>query len=394
MFSSRVPSNLTPNRLAGAMGRARTSGQTTIDLTLSNPTRAGFDYPPDLLRGLGDDRSLVYWPSPLGLLEAREAVSRDYARRGSMLAPDRIVLTASTSEAYSLVFKVLCDAGDEVLVPRPSYPLFEHLTRLDALASVPYDLEYHGAWSIDIDSMERALSPRTKVILVVSPNNPTGSFITPDELERVAGLCRSRDIAIVADEVFADYELVPGAERAAGHVLDVPDVLTFSLGGASKSIGLPQIKLAWIGVGGPSRIVSDALARLELACDTYLSVSTPVQVAAAELLERGSPVRRQIQTRIAANYRELGRFVETSPACALLPADGGWYGVVRVPTMGSEEDLAVDLLEGEGVLIHPGYFYDFQQASFLIVSLLVPEPEFAAAVSRVLRFVESRAGHQ
>ena len=339
----------------------------------------------DLLRGMSDPRALSYEPQPFGLIDARRAIAADYARRGIDVDEERIVLTASTSEAYSLLFKLLCDPADEVLVPRPSYPLFDHLTRLDAVVTRPYDLEYHGAWSVNVASVEHALTSRTRALLIVNPNNPTGSFVTGDELERLAALCVDRGVALIADEVFADYELMPGAAAAGGRALDRRDVLTFGLGGLSKSVGLPQVKLGWMAVAGPPAAVDRALERLELLCDTYLSVSTPVQVAAAELLRRGTAVRSQIQTRVAANYRQLTTLAAATPSCRVLRADGGWYAVLQVPSLGSEEDLVLRLLETDGVLAHPGYFFDFPRESHLIVSLLVPEPALAAATRLMLR---------
>ena len=386
-FSSRVPADLGVNRLARAIQEARNDGRTLIDLTLSNPTRAGFEYPPDLLAPLAHPRGLTYEPQPFGLLHAREAVSADYERRGVSVAADRIVLTASTSEAYSVLFKLLTDSDDEVLVPRPSYPLFDHLTQLDAVVARPYDLEYHDGWSIDFPSVEHALSERTRALLVVSPNNPTGSFVSRQELKRLVAMCAQRDVAIIADEVFADYQTRPGACVDAGRTLDVRDGLTFSLGGLSKSVGLPQVKLGWIALAGADERVRGALARLELVCDTYLSVSTPVQAAAAELLSCGAAVRKQIQTRIASNYRTLAQRVETVPACTLLVADGGWYAVLHVPTIVSEEDLVVSLV-GAGVVVHPGYFFDFPRESYLVVSLLPPDREFDEGVTTVLRHIE------
>ena len=388
-FSSRVPADLGSNRLARAIGDARAAGRPLLDLTLSNPTRAGFQYPDYLLSALADERGLKYEPAPFGLIAARQAVARDYERRGISVSPQRIALTASTSEAYSLLFKLLTDAGDEVLAPRPSYPLFDHLARLDGVGLRPYDLEYHDGWSIDIGSVERGMSEKTRALLLVTPNNPTGSFVSRQELKRLAAICADRDIAIIADEVFSDYQVRAGACVDAARVLDVRDGLVFSLGGLSKSVGLPQVKLGWIAVGGADDLVSTALERLELICDTYLSVSTPVQAAAAELLVGGAVVRKQIQARVAANYRALSEQIESVPACTLLVADGGWYAVLQVPTMGSEEDLVVDLVN-TGVLVHPGYFFDFPRESYLIVSLLPPEQEFADGVGRVLRHVDAR----
>ena len=237
------------------------------------------------------------------MIEARRAVAADYARRGIGVDAERIVLTASTSEAYSLLFKLLAAPGDDVLVPRPSYPLFELLTTLDGLAARPYDLEYHGIWSIDLASIERAVGPRTRALLVVNPNNPTGSFVSRVEIDRLAAICGPRGIALIVDEVFADYELDADEAADRARVLTRNDVLVFGLGGLSKSIGLPQLKLGWIAVAGPDRIVAEAIGRLELMCDTYLSVSTPVQLAAAELLDRGAAVRSQIAARVVGQLR-------------------------------------------------------------------------------------------
>ena len=371
------------------MQRAHAEGRALVDLTESNPTRVEFRYPGDLLAPLAHPRGLVYAPSPLGLMAARRAVAQDYERRGTSISPDRIALSTSTSDAYSLLFKLLADAGDEVLVPRPSYPLFDHLTRLDGVIATPYDLEYHDGWTIDLAGVERAITPRTRALLVVNPNNPTGSFVKQAELDRLQRLCAAHDIAIIADEVFSDYELQPGARAAAGRVLDCRDALVFSLGGLSKSAGLPQVKLGWMAAGGPDALVDRALERLELVCDTYLSVSTPVQAAAPDLIERTAPIRAQIQARTAANYRSLVEQTAEVPACRVLHAEGGWYGVLQVPTLGSEEDLVVALVDRAGVLAHPGYFFDFPRESFLIVSLLPPEPVFADGVGRVLRHLES-----
>jgi alanine-synthesizing transaminase len=387
MFSDRLPRDLAANRLTHAVDALRAEGRAFIDLTESNPTRACFSYPADLLSPLGNAGALVYCPSPFGDESARGAVANDYRRQGLSVASDRIVLTASSSDAYSLLFKLLADAGDEVLVPRPSYPLFDHLTRLDLVTPRPYDLEYHGAWSIDIPSVESAVTPRTRAMLIVSPNNPTGSYVSKPELERLSAFCAARDIAIIADEVFADYELEPGAAARAGRApaAGAAGALTFALGGLSKSIGLPQAKLGWIAITGPETPVANALERLAIICDTYLSVSTPVQLAAAELLDRGVGVRAQIAERVSSNYRRLGALAAAAPACTALRSDGGWYGVLQVPSVEPEEQLALRLLAEEGVLAHPGYFFDFEHGSFLVVSLLTPDDVFVEGVERILR---------
>jgi aspartate/methionine/tyrosine aminotransferase len=392
MFSSRTPADLSPNRLTTALKEARAEGRPILDLTESNPTRAGFEYPADLLSPLSGPRAFEYEPSPLGLFDARRAVASDYARRGVDVPPERIVLTASTSEAYACLFKLLADAGDEVLVPRPSYPLFDHLARLDQVTARSYALDPDQGWRIDFDSLEGSLTTRTRAILVVSPNNPSGTFVKSDEVERLARIAAAHELPLVADEVFSDYEITPNARAAAGHVATRDDVLTFSLGGLSKSVGLPQVKLAWMAAAGPARLVEEALERLELICDTYLSVSTPVQVAAAELLERGALVRNQIAARVAANHRVFAGKAALVPACRVIAGEGGWYGVLEVPSFESEEALVLDLLEKDGVLAHPGYFFDFPRESYLVVSLLVPEAQFAEGIHRILRRFECTGG--
>jgi aspartate/methionine/tyrosine aminotransferase len=384
--SSRLPRESAPNALSLAVDALRRSGTSYIDLTESNPTRAGISYPGDLLRSLSAPDALRYQPHPLGLASAREAVAADHARRGASVDPGQVVLSASTSEMYAWLFKLLCDAGESVLVPRPSYPLFEHLTRLEGVRAESYRVEYHGRWEIDVESVAAAPAG-TRAVLLVSPNNPTGSFVSARELEALVRICRDRDWALIVDEVFADYVL-----DAVNPVTDIAaraDVLTFSMGGASKSLGLPQVKLGWTLVGGPAADRATALEGLELIADTFLSVSTPVQVAAADLLERGAAVRAAIQTRIRANLAAARQIAARHPSCDLLPVEGGWSAVVRVPATKPEEHLVLDLLSRERVLVHPGYFFDFEHEAFLIVSLLVPEMDFADAFVRTLRFAEA-----
>lgn len=382
MFSARVPSDLEPNRLTQAIRRAREQGRTLLDLTVTNPTAAGIEYPTAILDGLCDSGALRYDPRPFGLLAAREAVAADYASRGIGLEPERIVLTASTSEAYSLLFKLLCEPhGDLVMVPVPSYPLFEHLTRLDGVTPVSYRLEYHGRWVADGESMDQAWTTGVRAVLAVSPNNPTGSVMTAQELDAIARRCRSRDAALIVDEVFAGYWLDPSGSACR---YETPPCLSFRLGGLSKSAGLPQVKLGWIGVDGPAPLVSEALARLELICDTYLSVSTPVQVAAPSLLRCGAVVRDRILERVRRNYRSLRDLAAPCPSVEVLHADAGWSAVVRVPSIRSEEELVLELLDRDSVVVHPGFFFDFAHEAFLVVSLL-PEPAaFCEGVRRLL----------
>jgi aspartate/methionine/tyrosine aminotransferase len=360
------------------------SGVAWTDLTESNPTRAGFAYSEALLAPLSGRRSLAYEPQPLGLREAREAVARDQLRRGAHVDLSQVVLTASTSEAYAWIFKLLCNPGESVLVPRPSYPLFEHLTRLEGIESVPYELEYHGRWEIDVAGLASRVTAATKAVLLVTPNNPTGSYVTAGELEPIAAVCGDRGLAIVADEVFADYSLHP----PPGVVTDIAarcSVLSFTLGGLSKSVGLPQLKLGWIIVGGAPPTRAEALSGLEMVADTFLSVSTPVQVAAADLLAGGAVIRSAILNRLLVNLARLRHIAGQFPAANVLACEGGWYAVVRVPTLRPEEELVLELLDQERVLVHPGYFFDFPRETFLIVSLL-PEPEgFAEAAARMLQ---------
>ena len=386
IWSNRVDANLAANRLTTTIAALRAKGRPIIDLTLSNPTVADFKYPPGLLNALGHTRGLVYRPEPFGLREAREAVAADYERRGVSVSASRIVLTASTSEAYSLLFKVLCDPGADILVPRPSYPLLDHLARLDAVHTRFYDLEYLQRWGVDFASLERTISPAARAIVVVSPNNPTGSRIRRLELDRLDRFAREHDAAVIVDEVFVDYDLANGTgTEAAVPLQGESSSLLFSLGGLSKSIGLPQAKLAWIAVNGPPGLVDQALARLEFAADAYLSVSTPVQEAAADLLAAGGVVREQIQERVADNYRHLVQSVPETSGCTVLGADGGWYAVLRVPAIAPEEDLVLSLLEGDGVLTHPGYFFDFQSGAHVVISLLpAPEP-FREGAARLIR---------
>jgi alanine-synthesizing transaminase len=386
MLSNRLPPHTDINALSRMVESLRQDGVAIVDLTESNPTRVGIDYPRDLLSGLGAEPALRYEPDPLGMRAARQAVRDDFARRGAEVDPASIVLAASTSEAYSWIFKLLCDPGTSVLVPQPSYPLFEHLTRLESVRAVPYNLRYHGRWEIDFASLAAAPAD-TKVVLLVSPNNPTGSYVSRREVALLADLCQERRWAIVADEVFADYP-VEADDPATEIARDAP-VLSFTLGGASKALGLPQVKVAWMLVSGPRRLRDEALTGLELIADTFLSVGTPVQVALPNLIARAGVVREAIQRRIARNMRCARDAARRYSSCDLLGVEGGWSAVIRVPAVRGEEALVVDLVRREHILVHPGYFFDFPHEAFLVVSLLPPEDVFADALDRVLRVASS-----
>ena len=382
MLSSRLPSSLETNELARLVQAGRRGGAALIDLTESNPTRVGLSYPDGLLAPLGDARALDYDPQPLGLWSARAAVAADFRRRGIVVSADRVALTASTSEAYALLFKLLCDAGDQVLIPHPSYPLFEHLTRLESVEAIPYALEYHGSWRIDMESVRRAIGDRTRAILVVSPNNPTGSILHKDDLAELAAIAAAAKAPLIGDEVFADYRLDPAP--GATHVLADANLVSFSLGGLSKSAGLPQLKLGWIGFGGPPDRVDEMLSAYEIVADTYLSVSTPVQAAAPDLIERGAAIRSQILARVKRNLEALRKAAGAFTALNVLPVEGGWSAVIQAPAVATEEALVLALLEHDDILVHPGYFFDFPREAYLVISLLVDPKIFDRAIPRVL----------
>jgi aspartate/methionine/tyrosine aminotransferase len=387
MFSSRLNWDLRPNRISALLEARRRAGAPILDLTESNPTHAGLSYPEaEILAALGDARSLRYEPSPAGAADAREAVAAYYAARGASVPADRIVLTASTSEAYGHLFKLLADPGDEVLVPRPSYPLFEFLARLECVRVVEYPLAYDGSWRIDFEALEAALGPRARAIVVVNPNNPTGSFLKARERDRLIALAAERGLAIVADEVFSDYAFAPDAERVTTLATET-GALAFSLSGLSKIAGLPQMKLGWIVTAGPQELRAGAFARLELIADTYLSVAAPAQYGAARLMEAGAKVRERISARVRENLAWLRGAVEGS-ALGVLEVEGGWYATLRVPRTRSEEEWTLELLDRDGVLVQPGFFYDFETEAFLVLSLLTPPDVFREGVGRLL----ARAG--
>jgi alanine-synthesizing transaminase len=382
MFSSRLPPVLAENALSQAAAAAETRGASLLDLTETNPTTVDLIYPPNLAAQLAIPDANRYTAAPAGLRSAREAVAATYAARDNRIDPDHIVLTASTSDAYALLFKLLADAGDDILVPQPSYPLFDLLTQLEGLRAVPYLLDPAGAWAIDRASLTAALTLRTRAILVVSPNNPTGTMLTTADREWLVEVAAAHGAALIADEVFADYPLRPRQDAAS--LFGADGALTFVLGGLSKSAGLPQMKLAWIVASGPAAIVDEALARLTLIADTYLSVSTPVQLAAPQLLEAGRAIRGAIQSRLRQNLHALERALEDQPAIRLLPPEGGWSAVLEVPAIASEETLAIRLIEEASVRMHPGYFFDFPREAFLIVSLLPAPAVFVEGLTRAL----------
>lgn len=367
MFSSRLDWNAQTNRLSAL----RKSKQHVLDLTESNPTRAGIVYPGEQILGAFDDaRALRYDPEPRGLFSAREAVAKYYGD----VSASRILLTASTSEAYAYLFKLLCDPGDEILSPRPSYPLFEFLAGLESVRVAQYPLRYDGAWHIDFQALERAITPRTRAIVVVNPNNPTGSFLKREERRRLEQF----GIPLLSDEVFSDYGFFPDDSRVTS-LTEVAESLTFSMSGLSKIAALPQMKLGWIVASGPGH--ETALDHLELIADTYLSVATPVQIALPVLLEASVAVRAEITKRTQANLALLKSVAHP------MHVEGGWYATLQVPRTRREEEWAIHLLDRRDVLVQPGYYFDFESEAFLVLSLLTAPEVFAEGINRVMEEV-------
>jgi len=385
MFSARTRFDLRTNRLSLAREARLRAGARVLDLTESNPTRVGIAYPGDLLGGLGDPKALRYAPLAQGLPSAREAVCADHARRGLNVGPERLLLTASTSEAYAFLIKLLCDPGDAILVPRPGYPLFDFLAELESVRVDAYPVDYDEGWRIDVEALRERMTPSTRALVLVNPNNPTGSFLKRDERAAIEDLCAARGIAIVSDEVFADFALGEVKARAESLAVDGP-ALAFALGGLSKSCGLPQLKLGWIAVSGPKAQRDEALQRLEVVADTFLSVSTPVQVAAPSILGRLPELQAPIRERLLSNLARLAAEVGTADSPAtLLQAEGGWSAVLRVPRTVSEEERVLRLLEDHDVLVHPGYFFDFASEAYVVLSLLPAPDVFAEGVARIMK---------
>jgi alanine-synthesizing transaminase len=372
-FSARTSQHDVPNALAEAASRARRAGRTLLDLTAGNPTTCGVPYDEDaIVQALADRRALVYAPEPLGLPSARAAVASELG-----VSASRVAMTASTSEAYATLFKILADPGDEILVPAPSYPLLGFLAAFESVRLVPYPLVYAGRWHVDVEAMKRAVTDRTRAIVVVSPNNPTGSYLGASELEAMLDL----ELPIISDEVFASYPLDVPDDRART-VASVDRGLVFALSGLSKLAALPQMKLGWIVVGGAPSLAAEAMARLELVLDAYLSVATPVQHALPALLASRARAAGAIAERTRKNLRALRAALAGSSA-TVLEVEAGWYAMVRVPETRSEEEWALTLLDEDDVHVHPGYFFDVHTGAHLVVSLLAPEDVLAEGARRI-----------
>jgi hypothetical protein len=381
-FSQRLTWGVPENRLAAAERELRASGRPLFDLTVSNPTLAALPYPADAIAAAFAEPAMAhYHPTPRGLPTARAAVAADYARRGASVDSGRIFLTASSSESYALLFKLLGDPGQAVLVPEPSYPLFDYLARLEGLEARPYRLAYDGLWHIDFPSLDFA---GAAAVVVVSPNNPTGSYLGADDGQRLAALAAQTGVPVIADEVFADFPIAPAADAVTAIAARPGPALTFSLGGLSKASGLPQMKLGWVAASGPDALVEPALANLELVADTYLSAGTPVQLALPRLLEIGAEIRRSIHDRVLRNRCALAERIGASSPCTLLPAEAGWSAILRVPETVSDEEWALRLLRDAAVLVQPGYFFDLRLGATLVVSLLPPPADFDHGVACLL----------
>ena len=389
MFSERTSWKLTRNRLTEVLEAVRSGGARVLDLTLSNPTRAGLQYDqPRILQALASPQAMDYDPQPKGLAGARAAVAAYYQTLPGMqhFDPERLILTTSTSEGYSFVFRLLCNPGDELLVPKPSYPLFEFLADLQDVKLVPYPLIYDHGWQMDFPSLDKVVTGRTRGVVVVHPNNPTGSYVHADEQESLNRFCREHQLAIIADEVFLDYAHNGAPERSFA---TNEDVLTFTLSGVSKISALPQMKVAWVATSGPARQVDAALALLDVISDTYLSMNAPIQWALPALLEQRRSIQRQLMDRLRTNLAEIDRQLAAQKACQRLSVEAGWYAVLRVPVTQTDEELAIDLLRRKSVLAHPGHFYDFPSDGYLVLSLITPQAEFADGLQRLLEVVNS-----
>jgi alanine-synthesizing transaminase len=382
MFAERTNWNLAGNRLSEALARHRASGKRLFDLTASNPTECGFAYDSEIiLAALQNPAALRYEPNPKGLESTRLAVTEYYSAHGVAVLAEDIVLTSSTSEAYSFIFRLLCNPGDELLIPAPSYPLFGFLADILDVKLVRYPLIYDHGWQIDFHSLQRAISTRTRGVIVVHPNNPTGHFVKARKLARLNEICAPRAIALIADEVFLDFALTE--ERPVSFAGNTA-ALTFAMSGLSKIAGLPQMKMAWLTASGPEQLKSEALQRLEVIADTYLSPNAPVQLATPAFLEQRGGFQKQVMSRVKKNLAELDRQLALQKSCSRLVLEGGWYAILRVPVDRSDEDLAIKLLVDRDVYVHPGHFFDFASDGYLVLSLIGGEDDFAEGLRRLL----------
>ena len=383
MFAKRTEWEHRVSLLGAAVERLGREGRAVLDLTETNPTRCGFHYSANRLESaLADEAVQTYAPLPFGLPDARQAVAAYYAPQGITVAPGRVLITAGTSEAYSHLFRLLLNPGETVLVPSPSYPLLDMLARLNDVRLVPYPLHYDGRWWLDVDGLRDALDASCRAIVVISPNNPTGSCLKRAERNELEALAAERGLALIVDEVFGDYRLEVDPEDA-GSMAGASRALTFTLNGISKMLGLPQMKLAWTVISGPEELAAQATLRLEIMADAYLSVGTAPQVALAAWLQRRSAIQAEIRERLRANLAQ----VRCLKSVECLHLEGGWCAVLRVPRLGPDEDFAADLLARDGVLVDPGSLFGFPTEGYVVVSLLPPLAIFAEGIRRLDRRV-------
>ncbi len=390
MLTSRTNWKLTPNQLTLRLKTLQKAGVRILDLSESNPTRCQFEYlKGELLSSLSDPQNILYEPNSKGMLEARRAVQNDYQKKGVLIDPEHIFLTASTSEAYSFLFRLLVNPGERVLVPRPSYPLFDFLADLNDVRLDSYSLRYNGSgWNLDMANLTHALQIETKAIILVHPNNPTGSFINRRELDEIIKLAQTRSLALISDEVFSDYSFSDDPERIAS-LAETQEVSTFTLGGISKALGLPQMKLSWITATGPEKMLEPLLERLEMILDTYLSVSTPIQRSLPIWLQSKALIQNEIKTRIQKNRVFLLNALSRSQPVNYLHADGGWYAILQIPKTKSEEEWVLEFLEKQHVYLQPGYFFDFEEEAYIVLSLLVLPNIFEEGVLRILKRIKT-----
>ena len=387
MFSKRTDWKLTPNRFTMAQREIQASGTKLLDLTASNPTRVGLRYDAEsILSALAAPESLDYDPQARGLLSARQAVAHYYREQHDVydVDPENIILTTSTSEGYSYLFRLLCNSEDEVLVPKPSYPLFDFLADLQDVKLVPYPLIYDHGWQIDFPSLYKAVTHRTRALVLVHPNNPTGSYVHIEEAPTLNSFCREYNLSLIVDEVFLDYPH-DGAYRNS--FVSNREALTFTLSGLSKISGLPQMKVSWLAVSGAHEQVEPAMTWLDVIADTFLSMNAPIQAALPALLEQRKTVQPVLLDRLRANLEELDRQLAKHPSVKRLDVEGGWSAALRVPVTQSDEELAIEIMKKCSVLVHPGHFYDFPTDGYLIVSLITPVAEFREGIRRALEVI-------
>jgi alanine-synthesizing transaminase len=395
MFSKRTDWKLEENSYTRALRRHTRSGKSVLDLTASNPTTCGFQYDETaILSALCAKDAMQYEPEPKGLASARSAVLEYYRQKNSseLLDSDHLVLTTGTSEAYSFLFRLLCEPGDEIAVAQPSYPLLDFLATIQDVKLRPFRLIYDHGWQIDFDALHKTIGAQTRAILVVHPNNPTGNFVGSDEAEQLQTICADRGLALVVDEVFLDYEIQTGRSRRPRHgsFVSSTGALTFVLSGLSKISALPQMKVGWIAASGPAELVRDAMSRLEIIADTFLSLSAPMQHALPVLLGEREKMQTQLLRRIETNLAQLDARLAPHGSVSRLEIEGGWYAVLRVPAVQSDEELSIRLLQEHSVLVQPGHFYEFADEGYLIVSLLTQTESFAEGIRRLLACVAGK----